>query len=204
VDIVSTFYSPAMTPNLVCPVPLVLAMIHINRVRSLAIGTISSPGDLPPPPPDEILRSINEFSPDEWSHIIGNGADDLKLLGAIFQSAVALYCILSTRDLFLIGQAAQVDAQRTEHYARLMLLFRQGVASENIRQILLWPFAVAGAAAVDGPQADRTFITVQLHKYKLLLGQSAPMRLQAVLERYWKSGRRGWDECFDESCCFSA
>jgi hypothetical protein len=158
-----------------------------------------------PPLPEAIFRDINSFDPTNWALSIGSGAEELKSLGKIFQSAVALYCTLSLQNVSLVEFSAEIEDYTSQHYEKLLSLLQLSVVSPYIRQVLIWPLAVLGvAAAQKGDPATRTFVGEQLLQYRQLLGQAIPKRLKELLERFWVSGKTHWDDCFVEPFCVSA
>jgi hypothetical protein len=97
-----------------------------------------------------------------------------------------------------------MEAQKEAYYGNLMLLLRAAVLSPAIRMAAVWPFAVVGVEAVNRGAADRVLISEKLVKYKNALGQAPPLILKGVLERFWDSRSKYWDDCYYQPCCFVA
>lgn len=202
VRIVSKHYISTQTANLICPPSLALIVVHVNRLRSLAIWHF--PEDEPTPPtPNELLQDISTLSVTEWADSVGDGAAEVQSLGLIYHSAVALFCILSLQSIALVGETPVIEAQKAMHYDRLMEHLRAAALSPRLRTALFWPHVVAGVAAVRGSAGDRAFIGEQLLQQRKLLGQATPGIARDVLLRFWRSGGGSWDDCFDRPYCFS-
>lgn len=158
---------------------------------------------LPPYAPNELLQDINNFSPAEWAHSMGSGSEELQSLAKIYQSATALYCILSLQSAFLFERSAETEAQQFLHTERLLLLTRSFMDSSNLRHAIFWPFTVMGVAVTKRSVADREYINNQLGRLTRLLGQTATVVLKEALRRFWNSGKERWDDCFDRPYCFA-
>lgn len=180
-----------------------VAMVHINHFRCQALCD-SSEHRMIAPTPGELLRDINKFSPAAWALSIGSVAAEVESLGCIYQSTVALYFILSLQSASLIDRNPEMETQKATHYQKLISLLRLAVLSPSIRMAAFWPFAVAGVAAVNYSAADRAFISEQLVEYRVFLGQAPPILLKGVLERFWSTGSRDWDDCYAQPYCFAA
>lgn len=176
-------------------------MVHINQLRSVALCHFPE-DEMTPPTPEELLQKINGFCPIAWAQEIGSGANDLQVLGRIWKSTVALYCILALDGGLRLDKSSETDAQKVAHYELLISLLKSSIQSP-IQQTLIWPFCVVGVAAKGGSTADRTFISAQLSNLKKSLGQGSLMVLKTTLERYWKSDKTHWNDCFDQPYCFA-
>lgn len=89
------------------------------------------------------------------------------------------------------------------------LAFRQKLmrevceATENkaIKIYLAWPLAVLGAALFDGSASDRTTVEQCLLKIRVPpQTYCGPTTSLTKLRAFWTSGKRGWEDCFDEPC----
>jgi hypothetical protein len=195
IESISKYYYSSYTPNCICPRPLVLSVVHINHLRS----SLGHSGSFTP---TKLLHDINVFSPAEWACSIGTGAEELQSLGLIYQSAVALYCILSLQSVSLLDETEELELERASHYERLLLLLRAAFLSPRLKMAVFWPFCVAGVAGVSGSAADRAFINEKLLHMNRSIGQPTPMILRGVLQRFWCSDSKCWDGCFDRRYCF--
>lgn len=196
VQAISNGYKSTYTPNFVWPASLLLCMVHISHLRY---------GDPDEPPlftPAELLEQISLFSATEWAHSIGDGSEELQSLGLIYQSAVVLYCILSLQSASILRENAGLDAGRIRHYERLLPLLRTACLSPQLRMLILWPFCVAGVAAVRGSDADRQFISERLWHMNKTIGHAMPGILRDMLHKFWLSGNKAWDGCFERQYCF--
>jgi hypothetical protein len=201
VKAVSKYYDTRSTPNLICPRKLVLSTVHVNFIRSSAVCHFPET-ELVPPTPAELLEQINAFSPADWAYSIGTGAEELQCLGRIYQSAVALYCILSLQSAQYLSRTPKLEDQKARHQERLLSLLRTAIRSPRLERTILWPFAVAGVVAAHSGAADREFISEKLGHLKYVLGQATPLILRDALKKFWRAGGNSWDECFDRPYCF--
>lgn len=187
---------------LLYPAPLVLIIVHISRLRCL-VPRDTSGSEPDPPTPDALLQGILDFSPTEWADTIGSGSPVLVPLGLIFQSSVALYCILSLQSSSHFDSSPEMEGQKKMHYERLLSLLRTSINSPQIGKLIFWPFSVAGVAAARGRTEDRAFICEQLVNLGQTLGLATPVVLKGVLLKFWRSGSTRWDDCFEEPHYFA-
>lgn len=214
-------FDAVLYPFLPCPKALFAHIVTINRLRcqTLPEDGIPNPernGDLVVAAsvdshvtPLTILKQVEEFSVSEWADTKDpSHPDDWLLAGRIFQSAVALFCLLSLdrqiHDEAGQGVAAEdaIAFMTQTHTDNLFALLEEGAANPMVRKSLVWPIVVAGvAAARQGPEA-RLFISRALCATSRVHGSSLPLVAKGVLEKFWLSGQTGWDECFEVGCCF--
>ncbi|KAK8142626.1 hypothetical protein G3M48_008503 [Beauveria asiatica] len=187
------------------PVELVVVLRHITQVRVHAASRTRT-SELRQRM-QHVFRQINAFDPRAW-------ADELEFysgavtpaIGRLFQLATCLYGLLSLPASIAAppppllattspGVASLRVSQRTELLACLRDTWPALPATTNMS----WPLLVAGVAAVDGPVEDREFVARCLDKtWRSPLGNVAPLLVLEKLRAFWKSGKRGWEDCFDE------
>ncbi|RYP22029.1 hypothetical protein DL765_001935 [Monosporascus sp. GIB2] len=164
-----------------------VTIIVINELRQKAANPAAKAGPSQPTACD-LLEQIHDFSPGDW--IKGKATATSKrewlLIGSAYQSAVALYCIMSLQRLSILPSALYITAMDAAHYERLTQLLKQALTFPHLRHCLMWPLIVLGARAVYGSADD------------------LPLTAKAALNRFWASGKTGWDDCFDKPYLFAA
>ncbi len=203
-DMISDIYGDEVLPIYVgtlCPRPLLLNIISINHLRreGPAAASAVDPGGL--------LEDIDGFSPADWT--VGKATAATRpqwlLLGCVYQSAVALYCVLSLQSAGVLRPTARTAALDASHYERLMQLLRRAlVALPHLRHSMMWPLAVAGIRAARGGAEDRRFVVEQLAECSRVGGTALPLQATEMLRSFWASGKTGWDDCFERSYVFAA
>ncbi|RYP38858.1 hypothetical protein DL767_002420 [Monosporascus sp. MG133] len=208
VDDLSEIYGDGVLPvylGTLCPRQLLLNVLSINELRQQAANPAAKAGPGQSTAGD-LLEQIHDFSPGDW--IKGKATATSKrewlLIGSTYQSAVALYCIMSLQSLSILPSALYVTAMDAAHYERLMQLLKQALAFPHLRHCLMWPLIVAGARAVYGSADDRKFVDEQLKELSRVGGTALPLTARAALKRFWASGKTGWDDCFDKPYIFAA
>ncbi|RYP46420.1 hypothetical protein DL768_007387 [Monosporascus sp. mg162] len=182
-----------------------VAIIVINELRQQAANPAAKAGPGQPTAGD-LLEQIHDFSPAEW--IKGKATATSKrewlLIGSTYQSAIAIYCIMSLQSLSILPSALYITAMDAAHHERLMQLLKQALEFPHLKHCLMWPLIVAGARAVYGSADDRKFVDEQLKELSRVGGTALPLAARAALKRFWASGKRGWDDCFDKPYIFAA
>jgi hypothetical protein len=189
---ISDLYGIGVQPSLPCPLALFKSIMSINEIRH---RIASSPWQMMSTARMTVLHEINSFEPMAWAE--SHEARHIRewhLIGQVFQSAVAVYCIAS---LPVMMEVPEVDEQRTDHRARLWMLLGSAMESPVASRGMVWPLVVAGVEAAGGTAAQRSFVGQQLFQMTCSTGASYPLVAKGVLDRYWASGKRSWDECFD-------
>ncbi|RYP77426.1 hypothetical protein DL771_001221 [Monosporascus sp. 5C6A] len=182
-----------------------VAIIVINELRQQAANPAVGAGPSQPTASD-LLEQIHDFSPGDWikGKATANSKREWLLIGSAYQSAVALYCIMSLQSLSILPSALHITAMDAAHHERLMQLLKQALTFPHLRHCLMWPLLVAGARAVYGSADDRKFVDEQFKELSRVGGTALPLAARAALKRFWASGKMGWDDCFDKPYIFTA
>ncbi|KAL0932727.1 C6 zinc finger domain protein [Colletotrichum truncatum] len=198
IDMISELFQLGYYPLLPCPVELFADIIRINRLRFL-IATNSWSEDLGSvqSAAENLVESIIEFSPEIWVESKTDSKEMFLLMGRVYQSATALYAISSLQCLGALPLSAGWKAVRTIHYGRLFALLDQAANEPMVKHCVAWPLIVAGFEAASGSAAGRAFVVKQCITSSKDLGAYLPLAAVRVLETFWASGKRTWDECFD-------
>ncbi|KAI0520702.1 hypothetical protein F5B22DRAFT_598037 [Xylaria bambusicola] len=211
----------------ICPPPLLYNLITINHLRALAtqgIDNVPSPSSQLPPlssasssssssslastlpsisvnrDAQTLLGQILSFSPELYAATNGNARTQSKwlLVGRIHQSAVVLYCILSLQHVLLLPDTAALSRTTQTHYSRLLVDLKEGYKHERFKNCLFWPLIVAGVGAVNGTAFEKAFIADIIKDCAGDVGSSVPLMARNLLMSFWSSGKKGWDDCFEQ------
>lgn len=185
-----------------CPPSLFAEIIKINHLRAQATGLDTIKTDLSPETYD-ILSRIESFSPEQWAETKPLSKGDWLIIGSVYKSAVALYCISSLQSVSVLPATRALRACCTTLGQRLHGLLKQALSSTCIQSSVLWPLILLGTEAVYQESTMRTFVAEKLQEMSRRLGSYLPLTAKAVLERFWASGETHWDACFDRSYVFT-
>ncbi|KAH8805517.1 C6 zinc finger domain-containing protein [Xylogone sp. PMI_703] len=187
-----------------CPPLLFTEIIKINHLRMRAAkGQLSEANDLFQEGYG-ILSRIHGFSPEQWAESKPLSKGDWMLIGYIYQSTVALYCISSLQSVSILPLDSHLRTRCAAHGRLLQALLNEAVPSPKVNRIMLWPLVVLGMEAVNGGAAMRNFVRKQLPELSREIGTYMPLIAKRVLERFWASGEARWDACFDRPYVFAA
>ncbi len=214
-DTIRYVHSHHVPEDMPCPTELFLAIIHITRHRVFAAyqkdGAKKSQRRLPLAPPTAIAiyRNITAFDVDVWvKEVKIDGLPLSHLIARIYQTAVLLYSVLTLPPAASRPWAAKqprlaglgpLDSVRVSKRDELMKQMREFWGQAPYRTALCWPLAVAGVALVDGDPADQLFVEKCLFDMWMSPGTtSSPAECRRKLLEFWKSGKMGWEDCFNE------
>ncbi|KAI1489870.1 fungal-specific transcription factor domain-containing protein [Biscogniauxia mediterranea] len=222
-----------------CPPELLLLIIRINHLRATAATartTISSCSSSQEEERNnnseratELLSAVLAFSPERSAARAGLLCpEDWILFGRIYQSATALYCVLSLRAVGFFSPffpstspfpspfsstsslhppanaSSPSAAIEAAHYDRLLPDLKRALdAKPQNKSPLVWPLAVAGARARGGTAFERVFVEDALRDVGRHVGSVVPFAAAAALRRFWDGagGGEGWDDCWDRAFC---
>ncbi|OAG16175.1 hypothetical protein CC77DRAFT_390393 [Alternaria alternata] len=185
-------------PYTLCPVTLFIDIIRINRLRQEVALSSFADQYQHSLNAQNILARIEGFIPGDWAQA-GENQDDWQLIGSIYQSATALYCIMSLQALVALPASTEMNSTRTDHAKHLLENMKAALHLKQLKKIAMFPLCVLGVeAGYHDQQRTRLWIERQLEGHARLLGTSSPLKARAVLRRYWRWKRPGWNECFDE------
>ncbi|KGQ05283.1 hypothetical protein BBAD15_g9442 [Beauveria bassiana D1-5] len=188
------------------PVELVVVLRHITQVRVHAASRTRRISELRQRM-QHLFQQINAFDPHAW-------ADELEFyrgavtpaIGRLFQLATRLYGLLSLpasiaapQPSLLAVTSPDIASLRVSQRTELLACLRDTWPALPDTTNMSWPLLVAGVAAADGPAEDREFVARCLDRtWRNPLGDVAPLLVLEKLRAFWKSGKRGWEDCFDE------
>ncbi|KAJ6780459.1 hypothetical protein PWT90_01825 [Aphanocladium album] len=138
--------------------PLLLAVIHISRLRSLVAN--HGPRSCDIASAQKIFDSIAQFDPVTWSNNYPDQEQNRLELARIFITAVRLYGILSLPQLALaagwttssgpsqsVSAGHTFEALRRQQIPKFLEQLRRARDRLKTARPLLWPLMVAGVAA---------------------------------------------------------
>jgi hypothetical protein len=202
IDDVSEFYS-LFFPFTLCPLQLYLAILRVNDLRKRASAALAE-YKLDPNHSQEaytLLSRIEDFAVKDWAQP-GKHYDEWLSVGSVYQSTLAVYCIMSLQSFGILPSTREMDSRRYFHGDRLLKSLKAAVQSPRLVNVIMWPLTVAGVEAGYRDEATQFWIEKQLEALSRVLGTNSPLKARAVLRRYWGRATRGWDECFDQPYVF--
>lgn len=189
-------------PYVLCPPTLYMEIIRINRLRQDITTSPFEDASHHTLEAFDILTRIEDFVPEDWAQP-GEHYNEWLLIGTMYQSAIALYCTMSLQSVAALPNTFEMDSMRSVHGGRLLKSLEPSVYSMQLVKFSLFPLCVLGVEAGYRPnQSTRYWIEKRLEEHSRLLGTNSSLKARAVLQRYWKRGEPGWDECFDRPYVF--
>ncbi|USP77897.1 hypothetical protein yc1106_05171 [Curvularia clavata] len=150
-----------------------------------------------------ILDCIETYSPEESARSKSSSKADWVRIGTVYRSATALYCVLSLQSAFVLPENTVLRNICVGHGQTLSFHLAESLSSARTKRFMLWPLVVQGVEAVYSDTATRAFVSEQLSKLSWSVGTSIPLTAQKILESFWASGNRRWDNCFDKPYPFT-
>lgn len=197
-DVIRDVFAIGYYPQLPCPIDLLIHIVHINLLRFLA--TLENAGSSVGPIQNEaedVLDSILDFSPESWSNGMESSVEGFLLMGQIYQSAALLFGISSLQSAGAIPSSKEWVSLKKTHRDRLFALLDETTTSRALKICTTWPMIVAGFEAKGGSRWMRSFILDRLGEDSRQLGIYLPVAAKEVLEKFYASAGKHWDECFD-------
>ena len=185
-------------PYTLCPSTLFIEIIRINRLRQqLSLSAIVDSHHYAQDA-QTILSRIESFGIKEWAQS-KEQEDDWQLIASIWQSGIALYCIMSLQAVGILPSTGEMDVMRMRHRDRLSKDLKAATRLKQLKKISTFPLCVLGVeAGYHVQQSTQIWIERQLEEHARLLGSNSPLKAREVLRRYWRRKKPGWNECFDE------
>lgn len=143
----------------------------------------------------EILDDITAFEPHVWAE--GPLFEEWLIVAHMYKAATAVYCIASLQFLDVIPQSSRMRILRSEFGNILFANLKKAMECPKIILYTLWPMIVAGKEATDRGQKKKDWISKSLITLSRCQGSGSPLKVRAVLVRFWGRELSGWDECFD-------
>lgn len=188
-------------PYILCPPEIFSAVLQINELRAKASTSITSLDGTDfelALEAQDLLAGIVRFVPEDWARP-GAHYHDWVNIGTMYQTAVAVFCIMALQSLDLLPISLEMNATRSANADCLLRGLQQGSKSPRVARFLAWPLVVAGVEAGYRGEGPKNWIEAALEDLSRSLGTSGPLKARAILRRYWRRDVPGWEECFDRS-----
>lgn len=205
IDTVTELYDKGPYPNCPCPTDIFACLIRINHLRyqiSQLSSTISQLSSLQTTA-EEVLDSLLAFRAEDWNWIGPNSPflEDWLILGRVYQSAGILFLILTLRGIFPLARRRDLQKQFVHHRDNIRDLLAKSKTRPRAWRGVFWPLIVAGASA-EADDGLRESVAEGLERMSREQGCAVHLQAKMVLRKFWDSGRREWDECFDQPYAF--
>ncbi|KAI4605007.1 hypothetical protein J4E83_010878 [Alternaria metachromatica] len=185
-------------PYTLCPSTLFIEIIRINRLRQELSLTPIVESHQHAQDARSILSRVESYGPREWAQS-RDQEDDWQLIASIWQSAIALYCIMSLQAVEILPSTTGMDIMRMRHRDRLLNDLKAATRLKQLKKISTFPLCVLGVeAGYHVQQSTQIWIERHLEDHARLLGSNSPLKAREVLRRYWRRKKPGWNECFNE------
>ena len=195
------------------PVDLVVIARHITEVRVQATSHTRKRAALQHRM-QQLFQEINIFDPDAWAEEVEFFRGDITpAIGKIFQMATRLHGIVALPVSIIApplvamypgmasasGLGSVCDSVRISQRTKLLERLRDTWPSLNDISNMSWPLLVAGVALADGPAEDQEFVARCLDEaWRGPLNDITSLLGLEKMRRFWRSGNRGWEDCFGE------
>lgn len=181
------------------PAALFAEILNINYIRLKALDGV--PGQLVQPA-YQTLGRIRRFSAAQWGQSLSTN-HDWKLLAAIHQVAVSLYCILSLQSLGVLPSTRELRDVRVNLTCNLLQRLTAAVVCPHLKRFVIWDLVVLGVSSRQDTDM-RTFLREQLPGLGHSMGTYVPFLARDLLERFWalNPAQQIWDQCFDQPYTF--
>jgi len=152
-----------------------------------------------------VLQNIQSFSPGQWAESKPRSTADWAFIGRVYQAATVIYCISSLQSLSVLPSTSSLQNSCLMQSELLQGLLEESLLVPKLRWFLLWPLVILGTQATSGDcTVRRIFVQNKLSEMSRFIGVSSPLVAKDVLERFWASGKTGWDDCFDKQYVFTS
>lgn len=179
------------------PAPLFAETMKINYLRKRAAKYRLKELENLTPKALEILGTILRFSPEEWASSRSKLQEkDFTLIGNVYKTAVALYCISSLQSSSVLPLTSFLAHRCTALSQHLQSFLSEVLIFQRFKRLFNWPLIVLGMQAVHGDAEMRFFVQQQLQEISRFAGTYMPQTARVVLEKFWSSGETLWDSCF--------
>lgn len=186
-------------PTFLCPTDVFVVIMRINHLRSQLLNFALSEADASP---EDLLARLKAFSPEAWAATKTSSHEGWLLVARAHHSAAILYCISTLEKHFPRSSLQELEILRAVHASTLFSVLRQSDTIPGVRMGSLWPLVVAGVEAAREDSSTRSFVGKRF--VGLADDLATPLMLEAkeVFERFWVSGKVGWEKCFDRPYAF--
>lgn len=203
-DFILEEYGGSMFPFLTCPPALFVEIIKINHLRMRGAQLERFNRECLSQEAYGILGRIDVFSTEQWVRFKPSSSEETwRMVGNVYKAATTIYCISSLQSQLTLPRTEALRAHCSTNGEILHELLAKAMSTPGIGSFMLWPLVMLGMEAANGPADMRRFVEQRLPESSRQVGTYAPLTAKAVLDRYWASGERDWDACFDKPYAFA-
>jgi hypothetical protein len=196
-------YDSVPTPTQMFPPKLLAEVVKINYIRlQTKVARAFDEEDLSQEA-YSILDRIQAFSSEQSAQSRSSSREDWNRIGKVFKSATVLYCILSLQSVSVLPENPVLRSICTNHSQVLQHYLPDSLSSAKTKRFMLWPLVLLGVEAVHSDSKTHAFVSKHLPEMSQAVGTSIPLTARTVLESFWKSGNKRWDDCFDRPYPFT-
>lgn len=184
-------------PGLPCPTTLLQEILTITELRQkIAAGSIT--GQSLKTQVVDVFQHIQAFVPDEWteSYPIPD-VPETRLLAKIFKESVTLYA-LATLPTDNMPTAMPLHLLVDKKRDNLCAMIKSLSQNPKCRVSLNWPLAVVGYAMATGSVVQQGIINKCLDDIATDPLTNHAHMIKERLEKFWASGKKKWDECWED------
>lgn len=147
-----------------------------------------------------MLDEIDKFWPEDWASTKPDQYGNWLLLGRIYQSAVTLYATTVLPAVYVDTRFSTI----IEHHHQRRVFELLDVASMSTVSMfsIVWPVMVVVAVVYGDAGSRRRVVRSCLSSLAREGKYYLPHRAQEVLKKFWLSGKKQWDDCFDKPHMF--
>ncbi|KAK5991423.1 Phomenoic acid biosynthesis cluster-specific transcriptional regulator-like protein [Cladobotryum mycophilum] len=193
-------YRPATM--FLCPGPIFLDTVRINRLRLSPRSTSPSASNTEI---CRILQHIDACPTEDWTEMTSPSHLHSKYISPVadvHKSAVAVFGALAIPCT--AGSDSRMPCESCDrlyrlHRASLFRLLDTAMENERCRTTVPWPVIVAGIASRTGTLGEQGLIELYLETLRQdLSSRITPQIPLRMLRKFWQSGKKDWDDCFDK------
>lgn len=202
IDTIRELYSKGLYPNCPCPADIFTCIVRINHLRyqMCRLGSTTSQLAALQDSAEEVLGSLLAFRAEDWDWIKPGTShlQDWLLVGRAFQSSAVLFLLHTLRAVFPAPRRRELHPLFAHHRQAVRRLLGESRPRPRARRGMIWPMIVDGVSAEADDALLRASIADGFERLSREQGSASPLQAKMVLQRFWDSGGRGWDECFDQ------
>ena len=189
-------------PYGLCPPSLFQEIVRINYLRYEASQALLDYSDVTSLSlrAQESLARIEAFDTRDWAQP-GAHFEEWLTIGSIYKHSIAVYCIMSLSSLTILPILSFCPSMRkklSSHGTLLLRHVKPAMLYMAFRRPLAFPLLVAGVEAIYRSESERYWIEEALTDLGQVTGASSPLKMRALLRRYWQRDEPGWEECFTQ------
>lgn len=203
IDFILEQYGGGIFPFLMCPPPLFVEIIRINHLRMRIVQQNLTSTEDAIKEAHDILSRVDNFSTEQWVRSKPYSQHAWMVVGEVYRAAVTIYCISSLQGISILPRTQPLRDRCARDGGVLQMLLIDALSTPGVERFMLWPLVMLGMEAVNGDLDMRAFVEERLPEMSRHIGSYAPLAAKVILDRFWASGQREWDACFDKPYAFA-